>query len=132
VRWYARGRKNKLKESFIPPHIEPAESLFEVFELVKGEAYFVFHENDDINSPCKFVRLKPHEPVIAMPGQIHSILCVSENVEVVEFKVVSPNKICPQFARDANLVDEKCGEQKGPQIDEYLDMMHRRANDKQR
>jgi len=62
-----------------------------------------------------------------MPGQIHSVLCVSETVEVVEFKLVSPNKICPQFARDSKLVNDNCTEQKGPQIDEYLTMMHQRA-----
>lgn len=40
VRWFARGRESKLGETFVVPHIEPADSGIEVFELVKGEAFW--------------------------------------------------------------------------------------------
>jgi hypothetical protein len=127
VRWFSRGAAHPLGESFIPPHQEPAESLIETFELISGEAIFVIHAQDDPNSECQFIKLQPHEPVYVMPGQIHSVLCCSKTVEVVEFKLVSPRKKCPQFARDLNLVDENCNEKKGPQISEYLTTMHQKA-----
>lgn len=127
VRWFARGRENSLGETFVPPHIEPDESKFEVFELISGRAVLVTYDSDDPDS-AKFIDLKPHEPQIILPGQIHTVLCKSEIVEVVEFKVVSNDKINPQFALEMRLVDEKHAELSGPQVDKYLADLHAEAD----
>ncbi len=128
VRWFARGKDNELGETFVAPHIEPKESVIEVFELVKGKAVLAIYENDDKDSPIKFIDLVPGCPQIILPGQIHTVLCESDFVEVVEFKVVSDAKINPDFALRLGLVDEKHVEQSGPQIDEYLKTMHLNAD----
>jgi hypothetical protein len=128
VRWFARGKGNSLGETFVSPHIEPKDSTIEVFELVSGRAVLAIYENDDQNSPIKFIDLTPHEPQIILPGQIHTVLCKSEIVEVVEFKTISPTKIFPQFARDLGLVDANNLEQNGPQIEQYLRDLHIKAD----
>lgn len=127
VRWFARGRENLLGESFILPHIEPEESVMETFELVKGEAIFVFHSEDSANGKCRFVELRPNVPVQVLPGQIHSILCKSEVVEVVEFKLISDKKIFPEFTKKLGLIDDAGREQRGANVEDYLKGMHQRA-----
>ncbi len=128
VRWFARGKENSLGETFVVPHIEPEESVLEVFELVKGRAVLGIYEKDSADSEIEFIDLVPGQPQIILPGQIHFVLCKSEVVEVVEFKVISNEKINPQFALQMGLVDEKHTEQSGPQVDEYLRRMHERAD----
>ena len=128
VRWFARGRENPLGETFVAPHIEPEEAKIEVFELVSGEATLVIVENDDKDSNIQFIHLVPHQPQVIRPGQIHTVLCESSDVEVVEFKVVSNEKINPQFALEMGLVDSNHAEQSGPQVDTYLRQMHMKAN----
>lgn len=129
VRWFARGRENPLGETFVAPHIEPEEAKIEVFELVSGEATLAIVKEDDVNSDIQFIHLVPHQPQVIRPGQIHTVLCESSNIEVVEFKVVSNEKINPQFALEMGLVDSNHAEQTGPQVDAYLRQMHAKAND---
>lgn len=82
-----------------------------------------YHE-DNVNSKKEIIKLEPKKPQIIKPGEIHTILCMSEIVEAVEFKLVSSAKIFPNFVKEMGLVDEQGREQSGLTVNEYLNNLH--------